>query len=251
MFVLLKLLLFLFRPLVWIVVLAAYTLFTKQGKRKRAAFRTAFALLLFFTNPFISSKLLSLYEVPPVRLSPSQTFNAGILLGGMVSYNQNDDRGYFNSASDRFIQTALLYKQGHIGNVIVAAGNGYITQNRFSEAAFIKTKLVESGIPADKIYTDSDSRNTAQNAENAKHLADSAHLTGPYLLISSAMHLPRAAMVFRKSGLNPVLYPCDFLARETRNNFLENYLLPSSQALHRWEHFIKELLGALTYSITG
>lgn len=251
MFVLLKLLLFLFRPLIWIVFLFAYALFTKQAKRKRVAFRTAFALLLFFTNPFISSKLLSLYEVPPAQLAPSQTFNAGILLGGMVSYNEADDRGYFNSVSDRFIQTALLYKQGRISNIIVAAGNGYLTQNHFSEAGFIKAKLVDLGIPGDKIYTDNESRNTAQNAENTKHVADSAHLAGPYLLISSAMHLPRAARVFRKAGLDPVLYPCDFLARETRNNFFEDYLLPSSRALNRWEHFLKELLGTLTYSITG
>ncbi|HEX8314738.1 MAG TPA: hypothetical protein VF609_07095, partial [Flavisolibacter sp.] len=152
MFVLLKLLLFLFKPLVWIVLLFLYGLLTKSTRRKQLTFRLAFALLLFFTNPFIITKLLGAYEVAPVQLAPTQTFNTGILLGGLVSYHRDEDKGYFNNVSDRFIQTALLFKQGHIRNVLVAAGNGYITKNNFSEAVFIKDRLVQLGIPANRIY---------------------------------------------------------------------------------------------------
>lgn len=251
MFVLLKLLLFLSRPLVWIILLLVYAWFTKQAKRKRLAFRTAVVLLLFFTNPFISNKVISLYETKPVHLSPLQKFSTGILLGGMVAYNETDNKGYFNNVSDRFIQTALLYKQGHISNIIVAAGNGYITANNFSEAAFIKARLIELGIPAERIYTDGGSRNTLENAQNAKYIADSAKLGPAYLLISSAMHLPRAVKAFEKVGVNAVPYPCSFLAKDTRNNFFEDYLLPSSIALERWDNFIKELLGTLLYSLSG
>lgn len=251
MFILLKLLLLFFRPLLWIILLFIYALFTKRDNLKKPAFCTALLLLLFFTNPFFIRKLLGMYEAAPIQLAPSQTFNAGILLGGLVSYSPADERGYFNGASDRFIQTALLYKKGHINQIIVAAGNGYITKNNFSEALFIKERLVNLGIPADRIYTDSDSRNTLENALNAKRISDSAHLTGPFLLISSAMHLPRAAKVFRKAGIEPVLYPCNFLSRGAGNNFLEDYLFPSSEAMDRWDSLIKEWVGTLTYWMTG
>lgn len=251
MFVFLKLLLFLFRPLVWIILLFLYALFTRHIDRKKLSFRIAIGALLFFTNPFIITVLLDAYEAKPVKLLPSQKFNTGILLGGLVSYSPNDRTGYFNNASDRFIETALLYKQGHVNNIVVAAGNGYITKNNFNEAGFIKAHLVELGIPAEKIYTDSLSRNTLENALNAKRLSDSIHLTGPYLLISSAMHLPRAAKVFRKTGIDPALYPCDFLSRGGANNFLEDYLLPSSIALSRWDNLIKEVVGTVAYLVTG
>ena len=251
MFIVLKLFLFLFRPLIWILLLFLYALLTKNLPRKKLAFRTAFVLLLFFTNPFVIHKLIAAYETQPVQLAPSQKFSTGILLGGLVAYNADEDRGYFNNASDRFIETALLYKQGHVENIVVAAGNGYLTKNNFSEAAFIKDKLVQLGIPPEKIFTDGLSRNTLQNAQNAKHLTDSAHLAGPYLLISSAMHLPRAAKVFRKAGINPTLYPCDFLSQETRNNFFEDAVLPSSLALFRWEILLKEWIGTIAYSVTG
>jgi uncharacterized SAM-binding protein YcdF (DUF218 family) len=251
MFVLLKLLLFLFRPLIWIVILFIYTILTKNPRRKRLAFRVTFGFLLFFTNPFIYKQFIAAYEVEPVQLAPSQTFNTGILLGGMVSYNKEENKGYFNNVADRFIQTALLYKQGHIRNILVAAGNGYITKNNFSEAVYIKEKLVQLGVPADKIYTDSKSRNTLENAQYAKRLADSAGLSGPYLLISSAMHLRRAEKVFTNVGIQPTLYPCNFLGQDKGNNFLEDYLLPSSESFTRWDNLIKEALGILAYSVTG
>jgi uncharacterized SAM-binding protein YcdF (DUF218 family) len=251
MFVLLKLLLVLFKPLVWIIALFIYALLTKNSRRKKIAFRVTFGLLIFFTNPFIINRLLKAYEVAPLQLAPSQTFNTGILLGGLVSYNPEEDKGYFNDVSDRFIQTALLYKQGHIRNILVAAGNGYITKNNFSEAIFIKERLVQLGIPAEKIYTDSKSRNTLENAQYAKGLADSAGLAGPYLLISSAMHLRRAEKVFHKVGIEPTLYPCNFLARGVGNNLFDDYLVPSSEAFSRWDNLIKEWVGILAYSITG
>ena len=251
MFIVLKLLLYLFKPLTWIILIFIYALLAKNLHRKKLAFRITLGLLVFFTNPFIYKTLVAAYEVKPVQLAPSQTFNTAILLGGMVSYNKGEHKGYFNNVADRFIQTALLYKQGHVRTVLVAAGNGHITENNFSEAAFIKDQLIQLGIPADKIYTDSQSRNTMENAEYAKRLADSAGLGGPYLLISSAMHLRRAEKAFRKVGIEPALYPCNFLEQEKGNNFLEDYLMPSSEAFSRWDNLLKEWLGILAYAVTG
>jgi len=251
MFVILKLLLFLFKPLVWVILVFIYALLTKNSRRKKIAFRVTFGLLIFFTNPFIYRSALGAYELEPVQLAPTQKFNTGILLGGMVSYNKKEDKGYFNNVADRFIQTALLYKQGHIEHILVAAGNGYITKNNFSEAAYIKTHLIQLGVPADRIYIDTKSRNTEENARYAKQLADSAGLTGPYLLISSAMHLRRAEKLFRKGGLEPTLYPCNFIAQDKGNNFLEEYLLPSSDAFARWDNLIKEVVGMAVYAVTG
>ncbi len=251
MFVLLKILLFFLRPVVWIVVVFLLAYFTKNQKRKTILFKTGLLLLLFFTNPFIIRKMISVYETAPVQLASNAKYNAGIVLGGFVSYNKKDERGYFNPASDRFIQTALLYKKGHINKIIVAAGNGYMVKHDFREADFIKQHLVDLGIPADDILTDPLSRNTFENATNAKGLADSVHLQGPFLLISSAMHLPRAKQAFLKQGMNVMPYPCDFDSKNVGNNFIEDYLLPSGLALNKWDNFIKEIAGITVYKITG
>ena len=133
MFVVLKLLLHLFQPLWWIIFLFSYALLAKQAWRKKLALRTGFAFLLFFTNPFVIGRLLSAYELDPVQLAPTQKFETGIVLGGFASYSAIDKHGFFNTSSDRFIQTALLYKRGHIQNIIVAAGyNSYIAKDYFN-----------------------------------------------------------------------------------------------------------------------
>ena len=251
MFILLKILLYFLRPVIWIVAIFIVAFFTKKEIRKRSLYTSGFILLLFFSNPFIIRQLLKWYEEKPVQLSAAEKYNTGIVLGGFVSYNKKEDKGYFNDACERFIQTALLYKTGRINKIIVAAGNGYIVNHDFKEADYIRQKLVDLGIPAVDILTDPYSRNTLENAVNSKKIIDSAHINGPFLLISSAMHLPRAKMVFIKNGINVKPYPCDFSSKDVGNNLLEDYILPSAFALFQWDNLIKEIAGVVGYKITG
>ncbi len=251
MFLLGKLFLLLLKPLTWIVVLFLIGLFSKNPKRKKRWLLTAFLLLLFFSNPFFFRILARAYEKKPVVLTSTEKYQAGIVLGGFVSYNVKTGEAYFNPASDRFIETALLYKKGNIGKIIVAAGNGYVVKHDFQEASFVKDQLVELGIPPGDILTDGLSRNTYENAVNSKKICDSLHLNGPFLLISSAMHLPRAENLFIKQKLDIRSYPCDFMTRGVANNFWEDYLLPSSFTINNWDIFIKELVGLVIYKILG
>ena len=251
MFLLGKLFLLLLRPLIWILIVFTVGLITKKHSRKRKLVVASFIMLLLFTNPFLFRVMAKLYEKKPVLLHSNEKYEAGILLGGFVSYNGKTNAAYFNPAADRFIETALLYKTGHIGKVIISAGNGYVTKNDFEEATFAKDRLVDLGVHTEDIYTDVLSRNTYENAVNSKKICDSLHLSGPFLLISSALHLPRAENLFRKQKLNVLSYPCDFLTQSVANNFWEDYLVPSSYTLYEWDLLIKEVTGMLIYKILG
>jgi len=251
MFVLLKVLLFFLRPIVWIVAIFIIALLQSNATRKQLLFKLGLLFLVVFSNPYIIRQVLYYYEEKPFTPGTNAHYSAGIVLGGFVSYNKKDDKGYFNAASDRFIQTALLYKKGTIDRIIIAAGNGYITKHDFKEANFIKANLVTLGIPEEKILTDSSSRNTLENAINSRAIIQGEGLRGPFLLISSAMHLPRAKLAFEKQHVQVTPYPCDFDSKNVGNNFIEDYLLPSSLALNKWENLIKEIAGITVYKITG
>ena len=251
MFLLGKLFLLLLKPLTWILVIFLIALISKNPKRKKKCLLTAILLLFLFSNPFFFRILAKAYEMKPIILHSNEKYEAGIVLGGFVSYNVKTGEAYFNPASDRFIETALLYKKGNIGKIIVAAGNGYVVKHNFQEASFVKDRLVELGIRQEDIFTDGVSRNTYENALNSKKICDSLHLKGPFLLISSAMHLPRAENLFIKQKLNIRSYPCDFMTRGIANNFWEDYLLPSSLTLNNWDILIKELFGLVIYKIMG
>jgi uncharacterized SAM-binding protein YcdF (DUF218 family) len=251
MFILLKVILWFCRPIIWIIVLLLWARLTRRLLWKKRLYALAIAFLIFFSNPAIIRGLMLHYETPPVEMASLRPHSAGIVLGGFISYNASEDRGYFNPAADRFVQTALLYKTGHIRKIIVPAGNGYITENNFTEARYIRDRFVELGIPASDIYLDLQSRNTLENAQFTKRILDTAQLPGPYLLISSASHLPRARRVFEKLGMPVTLFPCDHIARIRANNFIEDYLLPSAGALRTWDVYIKEMLGVITYKLSG
>ena len=251
MFLIGKLFVLLLKPLTWILVIFLIALLSKNLKRKKRLLLVVFFLFLFFSNPFFFRILAKQYEEKPVVLKENEQYQAGIVLGGFVSYKIKTNQAFFNPASDRFIETALLYKTGHITKIIVSGGNGFVVKTDFAEASFVKDRLVELGIPQKDIFTDGLSRNTYQNAVNTKKICDSLHLNGPLLLISSAIHLPRAESLFIKQKLIVRSYPCDFITQNIANNFWEDYLLPSSFTLVDWDILIKEVTGLLIYKITG
>lgn len=247
MFVVLKILLYFFRPLTWIMLLFIVGMITKRPGLKKKCILLSFLFLLFFSNPFIIHALIASHEDNPVELKqPAET---AILLGGFVGYNNKDGRGYFNASSDRFIQTALLYKTGRVKNIIVTAGNGYLIRHSFVEADFAKAQLVTLGIPAEHIIAEGRSKNTEENALYTKKILDSLKLTGPFVMVTSAFHMPRATLAFQKAGISAVAYPCDFISKQVANNFFEDYLLPSAAALHNWDLYIKEMVGIAVYKI--
>jgi len=251
MFLLGKLLLLLLKPLTWILIIFLIGLISKNLKKKKRFILASFVMLLFFSNPFFCRVLVKMYETKPVVLQANENFQAGIVLGGFVSYNDKTGGAYFSEASDRFIETVLLYKTGHISKIIVSGGNGYAIKNAFQEAYFVKDRLVQAGVLPQDILTEGLSRNTYQNAVYTKRICDSMHLTGPFLLISSAIHIPRAEALFKKQQMDVRPYPCDFLAQTLANNFWEDYLIPSSYTLYEWDLFLKEITGLLVYKIIG
>jgi len=252
MFIISKLVIFLLNPLLWIIFFVVWGILTKKEKRKKKCYITAVMLLFFFSNPFIIKELILSYQPERYDLKPAEVYSAGILLGGFSGMNKTDSKTYFNENGDRFIQTVELYKTGHIKKIIVAAGDAsIINKNDFREADFVQQQLINLGIPAADIWPDRDSRNTAENAANAKKIIDSVHLAPPFLLITSAMHLPRAQKAFTKAGIDVRGYPCAFTVTPFESYAFEDYIIPSGGAMKSWSVYLREVVGLLMYKLTG
>ncbi len=252
MHILSKLVTILLNPFLWIIFAFLWGLFTKRETRKKNCFIAALIMLFFFSNPYIIKKLILAYQPEKYTMQKGETYNAGILLGGFAGMNKADHQTYFNENADRFLQTALLYKEGHIKKIIIAAGDASIVnKNDFREADFAQEQLIKLSIPASDIFIDRNSRNTAENAANSKKIIDSLALTGPYLLITSAMHIPRATKTFSKAGLNIKPYPCAYIVTPFEKYAFDEYLIPSAGALRNWNNYLKEVVGLLMYKFLG
>lgn len=158
-----------------------------------------------------------------------------------------DEFAYFNGAADRFIQAFKLYKAGEIQHILVSGGNSKRKHKTFKEATWVKQELVSMGVPDSEIFTEDYSKNTMDNAINSKKILDSLHLQPPYLLITSAYHMPRAALLFNKAGIITDPYSCNYWAGYDGFSFA--LLLPQLNALNKWESLLKETIGYYSYKL--
>ncbi len=248
-FILSKILYFLIVPFWWIILLFIWMLISKSEKTKKRLRIAILSIFIVFTNPFIYRSLVLLWQPAPVEISAEKKYEVGILLGGLAGYDKNY-RGYFGSAADRFIQTANLYHRGIIRKIIISGGTGSLLQNEPSESWFLRTAFLENGIPDSAIIVEPKSRNTYENAIYSKKIIDSLQAKLPYVIITSAMHMPRSASVFKKAGYGFIPFPCDY--RVVPQKFsIDNYILPNAGLLNEWSFFIKEVVGLYVYKLTG
>lgn len=248
-FILSKILFFLLIPFWWIVILLLVRAVIRSPKWKKILGVTAILIGILFTNPYLYRTANLAWQPTPVDLPTNKTYEAGILLGGLAGYDKND-RGYFGSSADRFIQSANLYHQGIIKKIIVSGGTGTIRQKEPAEAIYLRSQLIANGVKQEDIIMENRSRNTYENAIYSKVLADSLHLQPPFVLITSAQHMKRSINVFNKADFKTIPFPCDYKTIPVRETF-ENTILPEISLLSEWSYFIKEIVGLYVYRLTG
>jgi uncharacterized SAM-binding protein YcdF (DUF218 family) len=247
-FVLSKILSFLIVPFYWILILLIWLLFTKSKINKRRITIAVIIIAILFSNDFIYTKVLLAYQSYPSTLK-QKTYSTGIVLGGMAGVN-NKGSWLFGNGVERFIAAEELYHQKIIQKIIVTGGSGDLLNQTYKEAPFIKDELIASGVKDSDIIIESNSKNTYENAIFTKQILDSLKLKPPYLLITSALHMPRSERVFQKAKLDAIPYPCYFSIESSKNS-LKRIFIPNLSRFYDWSLIFKEWLGIAAYQLTG
>jgi uncharacterized SAM-binding protein YcdF (DUF218 family) len=92
------------------------------------------------------------------------------------------------------------------------------------------------GVPADKVIPENDAQDTYGNAMNVRPLVKKE----PFLLVTSAGHMPRAMGIFQNLGMKPLAAPGDF--RAVKQYSLADFL-PAGANLVSMESAVHEYLG--------
>lgn len=250
-FIISKLLAFIIAPIVWITILLIWSLLTKDARKKQKRLIITFVVFYFFSNSFILDEFMRPYETPAVPESaiPGK-YDAGIVLGGMIAYDPTLIRPQFSRAVDRLMQAVTLYKDGKIRIIFLSGGSGSILEKDVLEAQILKDYLLKLGIPDSSIIVESHSKNTRENALFSKPLIDSLNKNGKYLLITSAMHMPRATRCFEKVGIHVTPFSVDRYSGPRKFVF-DHVFIPTTGALDGWNVLLHEWLGLVTYKISG
>lgn len=107
----------------------------------------------------------------------------------------------------------------------------------------LRTVMLNLGIPATSISVDKNSTTTYESSINIKKLlADE-----PFILVTSAGHMPRSIATFESQGMNPIPAPTEFISRQ--NIFAAQYL-PTPRHMLNSELAIHEYIGMLWYRAT-
>lgn len=237
-FILSKVLLVFTTPLAWAIVLLVFAAAVRSSKNKQRLLIVSLSLLYFFSIKFTVNTFARMWDIPSYKPS-NKTYSAAILLGGFM-YEDQEGNGYFNFAADRYYKTLKLYNNGKVTYILFTGGNGSLKPNKFTEAAAVKKELKRSGVPDSLVLLEDKSRNTEENASYSKIILANSGLKPPYLLVTSAFHMRRASLIFKKAGIPFIAYPCQFIGYK-RIEFAD--FIPDTDAMAQWGLYIKEVIG--------
>jgi len=120
----------------------------------------------------------------------------GLLLGTSKYVSKGKINGYYRQ---RLKATMELYRAGKIDYVLISGDN---SSKYYNEPVTMKKDLVQSGIPANKIFLDYAGFRTYDSMYRAREIFGLDSLT----VISQDFHLRRAIYIGKKLGMNPVGY---------------------------------------------
>lgn len=205
-------------------------------------------------NPFIIDEIYRAWEVPAVKLSADDHFDYGVVLNGMMIWDEEFQRGNFHENVDRLLQSLPLHYQGIVDTLIISGGDGTAFQNQAKEALVIKQYLNSIDFPNSEVYYEYNSRNTYENAKfSANFLKDSLNFSSAKsktLLVTSALHMRRSLACFEKQGVTCVPYVTNRLSGPRKFN-LDHLIIPTAESFDAWKAFLHEMLGFAIYSFSG
>lgn len=252
MLVLAKIVGLLLNPTLWLVAMILGALFARRDRTRRRLTLAALFATMFFSNGWIAQNTVAHYQAKPEPMRADERYDVCILLSGLAGFDEKDKRGYFMPASDRFIQTLRLYKLGHVRRIIVTGGQGNpFSRHKLRESDFLIQSFREMGVPASDLLNERDARNTIENALNTRRTLDSLGIRGKAVLVTSAVHMPRALRAFRSEGVDVRPFPCDFSIKPGGSPFTLQSLLPTPDGFQQWDRLLKELVGTAFLALKG
>jgi uncharacterized SAM-binding protein YcdF (DUF218 family) len=187
---------------------------------------------------------------PPQAAPPDLKNFAGIVvLGGALesaSLWEGRTQPALNSAAERMVAPLPLMQQHPHLRLLFTGGEGELWAQALTEAQRADIFYRAMGLAPERLILEDRSRNTFENAVLSAAVAG-VDIKKPWLLVTSAWHMPRSMATFEKAGWNVTPYPVDF--RTGQSTPWTDYSL--SDGASRWQLLLHEWLGLWVYQRTG
>lgn len=180
-------------------------------------------------------------QAGPRALADVRGAEFAVVLGGSMSTPKPPQRPDpdLGMSSDRVWHAARLYHAGKVRRLLLCGGTSAPTE-RATEADSMRRFLLDLGVPDSAIVLERASTTTATNAEQAAAILRGLGVD-TVVLVTSALHMPRARAHFERVGLTVHPAPTDFEVVDEPFE-LERWL-PNTRALDGSARAFKELVG--------
>ena len=252
MFVLSKLLSAITQPLFWLslwwlLALVLLPRFRRLASSMLWGGMLVLGLLGFNAAPdALLRSLESQYKVPTLKQG---NYYAGVIVlggatGGPAIYKAHAQVP-LGEAAERMTEPVALMRKFPNFELIFSGGEGRLVPTGTTEAEIAKVFYEEQGVDMKRVTLESKARNTRENARQVAALLGE-RCKQPWLLVTSAWHMPRSMAEFEATGCNVTAYPVDFHTAE-ESSWTE-YSMAGS--LGAWQKALHEYLGMFVYGVT-
>ncbi len=143
------------------------------------------------------------------------------------------------------IPVALSRQYPHL-RLLFSGGQSDIIDRGISVADAAREFYASMGVPPERVLYERAARTTYENAIFSA-LVPGVDKTQPWLLVTSAWHMPRSMALFRAAGWNVTPYPVDFCARS--DTPWTSYSL--RRGALRWQLVLHEVGGMVAFAVLG
>ena len=234
-------------PLGWVLALMVVGLV----RRRRWPIIAALAVLYVSSMPVVGSLLTRSLESRYPAIAPGQVEKADAIvpLGGI--FGPPPAEGCLDNigeAGERLEAGITLWQKKRAPWLVFTGGIIPWANQSEVEGAASKRSAIARGIPAEEILV---TRNVGNTNDEAHAVGDLMRERGwrKIILVTSSWHMPRAARLFRKAGIDFIPFPVDFQINPKSPLTLLDFL-PAADGLRRTETALRECYGMLFYALT-
>jgi uncharacterized SAM-binding protein YcdF (DUF218 family) len=241
-----------------LILLILALILRERSKGETFVIVLAIMILWLCSTRYVALTLVKSLEWRYLPLTEMPAADVIVVLGGGTESPQYPRPTVeINAAGDRVIYAAELYKQGKGSFILVSGGSIAALDARTTSPAEDMALLLDMlGVPQDVIWLQPNSANTAEDALYSSIMLKERSISR-VILVTSAIHMPRAVGLFTANGIDVTPAPVDYTVTLEvwenlwSGNWQEMLIsaMPNASSLAQTTNAMKEYIGMLVNAI--
>ena len=213
-------------------VLGLYFLYMNRAKRAKQFLSASFLLLFLFSYPPFTNTLVENLE----NQYPKYDYKTEVEYVHVLGNGHNTDKSqpissHLNDTqTKRVLEGIIIYKHTPNSKLIFTGYSGSTDISNAKMNAILSSAL---GVEDEAMIINGNPVDTREEAAFTKTIVGDS----PFVLVTSATHMPRAMIIFRSFGMNPIAAPTNYYKEDFRGYFRKpsaRHFFISTVAVHEY-----------------